>query len=192
LATIRPREERWDVLVGDMARGDRMALASLYDATSAPVHALVGRIVKDAGMAEEVTGDVYLQAWQQAARYDASRGSALGWLLSIARTRAIDRIRVGAAGRSLQEPVERAAHVPCSRPGPEDACSADERRRRVRAALDTLPPEQRTAIELVYSDGLSHTEIAARLEQPLGTIKTRIRLAMTKMRDALAAVGSHP
>jgi RNA polymerase sigma-70 factor (ECF subfamily) len=192
LATAQPRDERWDVLVAGMARGDQRALASLYDATAAPVHSLVTRIVKDDAMAEEVTGDVYLQAWQQAARYDAARGSALAWLLAIARTRAIDRIRVGVAARATVEPVERAAHVPSGRPGPEDTCSAEERRRHVRAALDGLPPEQREAVELAYFDGLSHGEIAARLAQPLGTVKTRIRLAMTKLRDALSPIGSQP
>ena len=192
LATARPRVERWDVLVGGMARGDDRALASLYDATAVPVHALVARIVKDDAMAEEVTGDVYLQAWQQAERYDAERGSALAWLLAIARTRAIDRIRIGAAARTTLEPVERAAQVPCARPGPEDACAVVERRCHVRAALADLPPEQREAVELAYFDGLSHGEIAARLDQPLGTVKTRIRLAMTKLRDALSAVGTQP
>ena len=190
LATVQARDERWDVFVYGMARGDHAALASLYDATAAPVHALVGRIVKDDAVAEEVTGDVYLQAWRQASRYDANRGTTLTWLLAIARTRAIDRLRVGATLRGMEEPVERAMHVPCSRPGPEDTCSADERRRIVRAALDALPAEQRDAVELAYYDGLSHTEIATRLEEPLGTVKTRIRLAMTKLRDALSAVGS--
>jgi RNA polymerase sigma-70 factor (ECF subfamily) len=135
---------------------------------------------------------VYLQAWQQSARFDAERGSALAWLLAIARTRAIDRIRVGVVARATLEPVERAAQVPCGRPGPEDTCSADERRRHVRAALEGLPPEQRETVELAYFDGLSHGEIAARLDQPLGTVKTRIRLAMTKLRDALSAVGGEP
>ena len=190
LATAQPRDERWDVLVGRMARGDQRALASLYDATAGAVHALVGRIVKDDAMAEEVAGDVYLQAWHQAVRYDVARGSALAWLLAIARTRAIDRIRVGVAARATLEPVEKAAAVPCGRPGPEDTCSADERRRQVRAALDGLPSEQRETVELSYFDGLSHGEIAARLRQPLGTVKTRIRLAMTKLRDALGPVGS--
>jgi RNA polymerase sigma-70 factor (ECF subfamily) len=82
--------------------------------------------------------------------------------------------------------------MPCGRPGPEDACSVDERRRYVRAALACLPPEQRAALELAYFDGLSHGEIAARLEQPLGTVKTRIRLAMGKLRDVLAGLGSRP
>ena len=186
LAT-QPPDQRWDRLVRGMAGGDREALASLYDATCGPVLALVGRIVKDDATAEEVTGDVYVQAWQQADRFDAG-GGVLAWLLAIARTRAIDRVRVGVAARETREPVERAAHVPCGRPGPEDACAVDQRRRHVRAALADLPREQREAIELAYYDGLSHSEIADRLEQPLGTVKTRIRLAMTKLRDRLSSV----
>jgi len=185
LAT-QPPDQRWDRLVQRMAGGDHDALAALYDATCGPVLAIVGRIVKDDATAEEVTGDVYVQAWQQAARFDASRGGVLAWLLAIARTRAIDRVRVGVVARETREPVERAAHVPCGRPGPEDACAVDQRRRHVRAALAILPLEQREAIELAYYDGLSHSEIADRLEQPLGTVKTRIRLAMTKLRDTLS------
>ena len=188
LATTAPRDERWDDLVRHMAQGDRDALGSLYDATHGPVHALVGRIVKDDATAEEVTGDVYLQAWQQADRFDTDRGTVLTWLLAIARTRAIDRMRVGVAARDAREPIERAAHVPCLRPGPEDVCAVDQRRRHVRAALADLPREQREAIELAYYDGFSHSEIADRLEQPLGTVKTRIRLAMTKLRDTLSSV----
>ena len=185
LAT-QPPDQRWDRLVQRMAGGDREALASLYDATCCPVHALVGRIVKDEATAEEVTGDVYLQAWQQAARFDAGRGAVLTWLLTLARTRAIDRVRVGVAAREAREPVERAAHVPCSRPGPEDAFAVDQRRRHVRAALAILPREQREAIELAYYDGLSHSEIADRLEQPLGTVKTRIRQGLIKLREQLS------
>lgn len=189
LAT-RSHDERWDVLVGRMAGGDQAALASLYDATSSAVHGLVGRIVQDRAMAEEVTGDVFFQAWQQAANYDASRGTPLAWLLAMARTRAIDRIRVGVAARSAHEPMERALGIPCGRPGPEDAYSTDERRRHVAGALAVLPDDQRQAVELAYYEGLSHTEIATHLDQPLGTVKTRIRLGMNKMRDALSALGS--
>ena len=191
LAT-QPPDQRWDRLVQRMAGGDHDALASLYDTTCGPVLALVGRIVKDDATAEEVTGDVYVQAWQQAARFDASRGGVLAWLLAIARTRAIDRVRVGVVARETRDPVERAVHVPCGRPGPEDACAVDQRRRHVRAALAVLPREQREAIELAYYDGLSHTEIADRLEQPLGTVKTRIRLAMTKLRDTLSTLEARP
>ena len=189
LVQTEPREERWEVLVGRMAQGDQSALATLYDATAPAVHAIVGRIVNDHGIAEEVTGDVFLQAWRQAERYDASRGTPLTWLLAMARSRAIDRIRVGVAARAPHEPIERAFEVPCRRPGPDDAFSVDQRRRRVQTALGHLPQDQREALELAYYEGLSHGEIAHRLDQPLGTVKTRIRLGMTKLRDALSSLG---
>jgi RNA polymerase sigma-70 factor, ECF subfamily len=190
LVTAESHEERWDVLVGRMAQGDQSALARFYDATAPAVHALVGRIVRDAAIAEEVTGDVFFQAWQQAGRYDADRGAPLAWLLAMARTRAIDRIRVGVAARVPHEPVEEAHGIACARPGPEDSYSTDEWRRRVVAALALLPAEQREAVELAYYEGLSHSEVAARLDQPLGTVKTRIRLGMSKLRDALGSLGS--
>ena len=190
LVTAHPREQPWDALVERMAQGDTSALASLYDHAAGAVHALVRRIIQDDPVAEEVTGDVFLQAWQQAARYQAVRGSVLAWLLSIARARAIDRTRVGRAWRHLREPLARAIELPCGRPGPEDACSVDERRWRVQSAMGELPLEQRQVLELAYYGGLSHGEIAERLGQPLGTVKTRIRLAMTKLREALKPLRS--
>lgn len=192
LVTAKPQAERWDGLVARMAEGDSSALASLYDVTAASVHGLVRRIVQDDPVAEEVTGDVFLQAWQQAARYEAARGSVLAWLLAMARTRAIDRVRTGSAWRRMQEPLAGEMELPCGRPGPEDACALDEERRRVQTVLRDLPRDQREAIELAYYGGLSHSEIASSLGQPLGTVKTRIRLAMTKLRDALTGVGSVP
>jgi RNA polymerase sigma-70 factor, ECF subfamily len=165
LATAEALEEGYDALVGHMARGDQSALAALYDATVTTVHALVVRIVKDDTVAEEVTGDVYFQAWNQAGRYDAGRGSPLSWLLAIARSRAIDRIRVGVAARTAHEPVE-GLPLRCQHPGPEDAYAVDQRRRRVQAAVAVLPLDQRRAVELAYYEGLSHSEIAERLGEP--------------------------
>jgi RNA polymerase sigma-70 factor (ECF subfamily) len=107
----------------------------------------------------------------------------------MARTRAIDRVRVGVALRNAQEPIERGLDVACERPGPEAAYGIDERRRRVIAALAALPPEQRATLDLAYYEGSSQTEIAARLGLPLGTVKTRMRLGMAKLRDLLAAGG---
>ena len=190
LPTAEALENRHDALVGRMAQGDQSALAALYDATATTVHALVGRIVKDDGIAEEVTVDVYFQVWNQADRYDAGRGTPLTWLLAIARSRAIDRLRVGVARRTAHEPIEHGLRVPCGRPGLEDDYAVAQRRRRVQAALAALPVDQRQAVELAYYDGLSHVEIAERLGDPLGTVKTRIRLGMHKMRVALSNPGS--
>jgi RNA polymerase sigma-70 factor (ECF subfamily) len=187
LATVQQAQtERWDVLVGRMARGDQSALATLYDATASTVQGLVIRIVGDRGIADEVTADVYFQAWRHAARYDAGRGAPISWLLAIARSRAIDRLRVGTAWRTGHEPLEEGLGVACDRPGPEDVSAIEQRRGRVRVALARLAPEQRQAVELAYYEGLSHTEIAARTGQPLGTVKTRIRLAMIRLRDTLS------
>ena len=191
MATAETVEEKHDALVGRMVCGDQWALAALYDATATRVHGLVARIVGDDGIAEEVTGDVYFQAWIQAGRYDAGRGSPLAWLLAIARSRAIDRIRVGVAARTTHDPIE-VLRLPCERPGPEDVYAIDQRRRQVRAALATLPPDQRQAVELAYYEGLSHTEIAERLGDPLGTVKTRIRVGMHKLHEALSSVRSQP
>jgi RNA polymerase sigma-70 factor (ECF subfamily) len=186
LAT-QPPDQRWDRLVQRMAGGDHDALASLYDATCGPVLALVGRIVKDDATAEEGDGR-RLRAGLAAGRAVRRLARRRPRLAARDRADARDRPRaVGVVARETREPVERAAHVPCGRPGPEDACAVDQRRRHVRAALAILPREQREAIELAYYDGLSHSEIADRLEQPLGTVKTRIRLAMTKLRDTLSS-----
>jgi RNA polymerase sigma-70 factor, ECF subfamily len=188
LAIVQPSEQSWGALVGRMALGDESALAALYDATAPAVHGLVTRIVTDPATADEVTADVFHQAWRQAARFDAGRGTALAWLLTIARTRAIDRLRA-TRERTAREPIELAAQIASPAPGPEDALGLEQRRALVREALAALVPDQRRAIELAYFAGLSHTEIAARLDEPLGTVKTRIRLAMTRLRDALATPG---
>jgi RNA polymerase sigma-70 factor (ECF subfamily) len=188
LSIVRPREERWQTLLECMAQGDQAALAAFYDATVTTVHALVGRIVQDASVADEVTADVYHQAWLHAGRFDPSRGTPLAWLLAIGRSRAIDRIRVGTAWRAARAPLDDGMQVPCGLPGPEDAYATRERRSQVQAALEHLSREQRVAIELAYYEGLSHSEIAVRLDAPLGTVKTRIRLGMTKLRDTLATI----
>jgi RNA polymerase sigma-70 factor (ECF subfamily) len=129
---------------------------------------------------------VFAQAWRQASRYDATRGQVAAWLLTLARSRAIDRLR---ARRARPEPLadSHAADVMVDQAVAADALLVSaEQAARVRAALAALPLLQRMAIELAYYEGLTHTEIAERLEQPLGTVKTRIRTAMTKLRESLA------
>lgn len=176
-------------LIARCARGDQAALARLYDATAAMVNGLALRILGDRGGAEEITGDVYLQVWRSAASYDARRGSPVAWLLTIARTRAIDRLRATASDRRQTAPLELGLAASTSEPGPEEASSLAQRGRRVRAALERLSREQREAIELAFFAGLSHAEIAQALGAPLGTVKTRIRLGMGRLRDLLAARG---
>jgi len=188
LATVQPREEGWDALIERTARGEEAALAALYDRTAPLVHGLALRIVGNRGAAEEVTGDVYLQVWRQAARYDRARGAPLAWLLTLARSRAIDRVRV-ASQRHETEPLREALAVPSAAPDPEESSAVAERRRNVQGALARLAPEQRQAIELAYFGGLSHSEVAVKLGEPLGTVKTRIRLGMMRLRETLASIG---
>jgi RNA polymerase sigma-70 factor (ECF subfamily) len=172
-------------LIGRMAGGDEAALAALYDATSAVVHGLALRILRDPAAAEDVVLEVYLQAHRQAASYDPERGTPWAWLLVMARSRALDRLRAEGAWRRRHEPLrETDAHVE-SGPGPDEQSQAADQARRVRAAVATLPPTERQVLEVAYFGGLSHTEIAAHLDLPLGTVKTRVRSAMARLRDLL-------
>ena len=169
-----------------VARGDADALAFLYDRHSRIIYSLAFRIVGDPPEAEEIVQDVFAQAWRQAERYDTSRGVVVAWLLMIARSRAIDRVRSrrglpplapdGEKGLSLMaDPAE----------GPELQTLSAEQVRRLKQALDTLPLQQRMAIQLAFYEGLTHVEIAERLEEPLGTVKTRIRLGLLKLRSVV-------
>lgn len=168
-----------------IARGDAHALADLYDRHARRVYSLALRIVQDGAEAEDVVQDVFVQAWRQASRYDAERGTVAAWLLTMTRTRAIDRLRAS-QGRSRL--AEGAASEPASDPTvpPDLLLLTAEQVVAVRAALKALPALQRVALELAYYEGLTHVEIAARLDEPLGTVKTRIRTAMLRLREALA------
>jgi RNA polymerase sigma-70 factor (ECF subfamily) len=168
-----------------MAEGDQSALASLYDGTSRLVFGLVVRILGDQANAEEVLLDVFTQAWRQASLYDNKRGAPLAWLMTIARSRAIDRLRSGKPDQQAKEPLELIGDLTAATENPEEATAISERRTLVRSALGALTPEQREVIELAYYSGLSHSEIAAQLGQPLGTVKTRTRLGMMKLREML-------
>ena len=184
----RAQEGELEALIHGMRAGDEKALGRLYDATGPLVHGLVLRITRDPGAAEEVTGDVYLQAWRQAGRYDRSRGAPTTWLLTMARSRAIDRVRQGATTKRLAEPLGDEILVD-DRQNPFQESAAREQRERVGAALDAIPPKQRQVIELAFYAGLSHVEIADQLEEPLGTVKTRIRQGMIKLAQLLKEMG---
>ncbi|HEX8068708.1 MAG TPA: sigma-70 family RNA polymerase sigma factor [Pyrinomonadaceae bacterium] len=181
------RNRELAALIARVSEQDQDALSALYDLTSRQLYGLLLRIIGNAATAEEVLFDVYTQVWRQAARYDRGRGTPLAWLITIARSRALDRLRAGGADETRAEPLEHAYGHACAADAEEDAI-ASELRRTVRAALDTLPPEQRAVIELAYYGGLSHSEIAGRLGQPLGTVKTRARRAMIKLRHVLNPV----
>jgi RNA polymerase sigma-70 factor (ECF subfamily) len=172
---------------------DETALAELYDRYGGTVYALALRMTRDQGLAQEIALDSFLQVWQQVDRFDARQGSLEGWLFTIARSRAIDRMRAARAiKRNLtEEKREDAAEVTRAEP-PETMVELAERQRHVRLALAELNPAQRAALELAYYQGLSHSEIAERLNEPLGTIKTRIRQAMLVLRKVLAPVMTTP
>lgn len=166
---------------------DHRALADLYDRHVRPVYSLAVRIVRNHADAEDIVQEVFVQAWRQASRFDPARGSIASWLLMITRSRAIDRLR---RGRALATRIQEASIEPEARrcdvaDSPEIAVLGDEETRRVRRALERVPVDQRAAIELAYFEGLTHSEIANRLNQPLGTVKTRIRLGLIRLRDEI-------
>lgn len=186
-AEIRGEEQEWAHLIARTAKGDQAAFGMLYDKTSARIYGLVLRVLGDRASAEEVTLDVFTQVWWDARRYDADRGSPSTWLLTLARSRAIDRLRAGMAERERRAPLETAEALPHEGEDPEQSSVGNERQRLVHHALAELVSEQRDAITLAYFSGLSQSEIAAKLGLPLGTVKTRIRLGMIQLRDVLAA-----
>jgi len=185
-------EVRDVVLVREMASGDDRALGTLYDRWHAVVHGVVARVLRQPDDIEDVVEETFWQAWRQASRFDPARGAVQTWLLTIARSRALDRAR--ALRRRRESPIEGddgevvVEQAAASDPGLD--AEATERRQIVTAALSQLPAEQRQALELGYYGGLSQSEIAERTGQPLGTVKTRMRLAMQKLRSQLQILHS--
>lgn len=169
-----------------MARGDESALAVLYDRHATPVYSLALRIVRRPEDAEDVTQQVFTQAWRTSARFDASRGAVAAWLLMMARSRAIDCLRRRNPARDGISDDERLAAIPDPEPSVEYVVATREQVERVQVAIDALPAEQRVAVELAYYDGLTQSEIAERTSTPLGTVKTRVRSALHTLRSAVA------
>ena len=170
--------------------GDGGGVAALYDRYARAVYSLALRIVRIDAEAEDVVQDVFAQVFRQAGRYDAARGTVVGWLMTITRTRAIDHVRARQRrgdGLGHRASEAEAANLPDPGASQESQALTAEQIERVRRALDGLSTEQRHAIELAYYEGLSQSEIAERLAEPLGTIKSRIRTAMMRLRDALEA-----
>ena len=190
LARIRPaaQSQAEDVdCLRRVASDDQAAAAALYDRHARPVYSLTLRIVGEEGEAEDVVQEVFAQAFRQATQYDESRGPVAAWLLMMARSRSIDRLRSRRTRPEAQASDDQLAmdEMPGSMPDAVSSMLDEEQTRIVQRALSALPMIQRVAIELAYYDGLSHREIAERLEAPLGTVKTRIRLGLLKLRDAL-------
>jgi len=178
-----------DALVARIASRDQQALSRLYDRHRSLVFALSLRIVRERAEAEEVIGDVFLQVWRQASGYDRSRATVEGWLGNLCRSRAIDRLRSRGrreAGRAIlaREEESRPAVAPAGG-DPAEAVVREEKRALIAGALAELAPAQKEALELAYYGGLSHSEIAEKLAQPLGTVKTHIRQGMITLRQAI-------
>lgn len=182
----RTQEGDWGLFITQTAQGDQAALATLYDRSSPQVYGLIFKILGNREAAEEVTLDVYTQVWRQAHTFDETRGTPGGWLMMLARTRAIDRFRAGLAERGKIEDLDVASFFSCDGPTPDQEIEEQQRQQSVREALSLLSSEQREAIVFGYFYGLSQSEIADKLKLPLGTVKTRMRLGMIKLREVLA------
>jgi RNA polymerase sigma-70 factor (ECF subfamily) len=174
-------------LVARMQQRDPHALAELYDRYGRLVYSLILRVVRDTGIAEDLVQETFLRVWNRVSGFDAQRGSVGPWLLAVARNRAIDYLR-SAGGRernALEFDEMDRPQLYCDM---EKDLLASDKARRVKAAIDKLPANHRQVIELAYFEGLSQTEMAERMGQPLGTVKTWVRTALKNLRDELAAV----
>jgi RNA polymerase sigma-70 factor, ECF subfamily len=184
VATARKEAESGSLdqaLLRRVAAGDESALAALYDRYAGVVYSVTNRILRDTGAAEEVVQDIFYQLWRSASQFDFARGSLPAWLLVIARNRAIDRLR----GRSRKLLEETEYEPVATALGLDTSAAQAEAMSKVTAALGALPASQREALELAYFEGLTHTEIADRTGEPLGTIKTRLRTAVQSLKRAL-------
>src|SRR5262245_36959332 len=177
-------EDEWVDLVQSIARGDQLALHSLYEQTHRIVFTLLVRITNSRETAEELTVDVFHDVWRRASKYDPANGSVVGWIMNQARSRALDRIRY--EQRKKRVPDDAKGLVAASKgEDPQDALDVEEQSRRLREALDNLNREERQAIEMAFFSELTYQEVATRLTEPLGTVKSRIRSGLSKLRSAL-------
>ena len=174
-------------LIRRMVDADETAFGALYDRWVRSLYSLVLHLLKDPDEAEDVVEETFWQAWRKASSYEPSKGAVSTWLLTIGRRKALDRIR--AKKRHKEDPIGRDrtfADLPSPALDPSQDMEGSELREHVRAALKELPSEQREVLELGYCNGMSQTEIADATGQPLGTVKTRMRLAMQKLREPLS------
>jgi RNA polymerase sigma-70 factor, ECF subfamily len=184
-------EGEWVVLVQSVAAGDQGALHALYERAHRAVFTLIMRITANREAAEEVTLDVFHDVWRHASRYQEDDGTVLGWIMIQARSRAIDRLRFDQRKKRVQrepgDPLPAAVTA-----NPDDVIAFKQKSQALRAALAVLTPDERKAIEAAFFSELTYAEVAAGLNQPLGTIKTRIRSGLHKLRQALAEGGHRP
>jgi len=179
-------ESEWVKLVQLIAAGDQGALHSLYEQTNRIVFTLIIRITKDRETAEELTLDVFHNIWRTASTYDRANGSVVGWIMNQARSRAIDRLRYEHRKKRVNPNPGNPPVVCPDSVDPQKVYLFEEQSRLVRTALDDLTPEERMAIETAFFSELTYRETAAKLNQPIGTVKTRIRSGLTKLRAMLA------
>jgi RNA polymerase sigma-70 factor (ECF subfamily) len=165
--------------------GDQAAFATLYDEVAGVVHGTIRRVLRDDAMAQEVTQEVFVEVWRTASSFDSGRGTARSWILTMARRRAIDRVRSEEAARRRDLDDARQQRVVA--PGADEAVTASSEANRLRDALAELGDPHQKAIELAYFGGLTYREVAAHLGEPEGTIKTRIRDGMNRLRRTLEA-----
>lgn len=175
-------------LIQRASKGDEVAFAELYDATSARAYGLALRVVRNPAQAEEVVQEAYLNAWRTSSRFDPARGSATGWLLTIVHRKSVDRVRSAEASTNRDAIYHRESQ-PVEHDSTVEAAHASLDAQRVRGAVATLTGVQREAVELAFFGGYTHTEVATMLDVPVGTAKTRIRDGLIRLRDAMG-VGS--
>jgi RNA polymerase sigma-70 factor (ECF subfamily) len=176
-----------DLLIARVGQRDQDAFRTLYDRYADLVYSVALRVLADEGSAQDVAQDVFVRLWQSSEKYDAHRGRFMPWLLSVTRNRAVDEVRSRGRRRTHEQVPAEGAEDPIDHHALDPAAVAvwSSERQEILTALRTLPREQREPIELAYFAGLTQQEIAQRLNAPLGTVKTRIRLGMSKLRVAL-------
>ncbi len=182
----RVRSDRQNIedLIGRVALKDRRAFAELYSATSAKLHGVALRVLNEQAEAEDCTQEVFVRIWHAAGRYQANGLSPMTWLITIARNRAIDRLRARKAGTGTAG-IEEAAEIPAAGPGPEALAIASGERERIVTCMGELPPDRAEAIRRVYLEGETYKELASRFEVPLNTIRTWLRRSLQRLRECL-------
>jgi RNA polymerase sigma-70 factor (ECF subfamily) len=178
-------EKDWVGLIQSIAGGNELALHALYEQTHRIVFTLIVRITHNRETAEELTLDVFQDVWRRASTYDAAGGSVVGWIMNQARSRAIDRLRFEQRKKRVNPHADNPLPATAAS-DPHDVLDLKERGRVLRSALTVLTPQERQVIETAFFSELTYAEVAARLNQPLGTVKTRIRSGLGKLRQALA------